>query len=143
MRFHIKKRRQAPTVIIVALIDILIVMLIFIIVTSTFKQQPALKLALPESSQAKKSGATEEPPLMLSIDTNGTYRIGPQARPVTYDTLKETLLAEVGRNPGLTLGISADKAAPFGQVVKAYDAAAEAGMKPGSVRAFAQQPAKP
>ena len=49
--------------IIVALIDILIVMLIFIIVTSTFKQQPALKLALPESSQAKKSGATEEPPV--------------------------------------------------------------------------------
>ena len=53
MRFFVRKRRQTPTVIIVALIDVLIVLLIFLIVTPTFKQQPSLRLALPESSQAQ------------------------------------------------------------------------------------------
>ena len=59
MRFLIHKRRNTPTVIIVALVDVLIVLLIFLMVTTTFKQQSALKLTLPESSQAKKSGANK------------------------------------------------------------------------------------
>ena len=63
MRFFVHKRRSAPAVIIVALVDVLIVLLIFLMVTTTFKQQVALKLALPESSQAKKTGANENPPL--------------------------------------------------------------------------------
>ena len=66
MRFYVRKRRQVPAVIIVALIDVLIVLLIFLMVTTTFKQQPALKLALPESSQAQKSGANESAPLIVT-----------------------------------------------------------------------------
>jgi len=58
MRFFVRKRKQTPTVIIVALIDILIVLLIFLMVTTTFKQQPALRLALPESTQSQKSAPT-------------------------------------------------------------------------------------
>ena len=60
MRFFIRKRRSTPTIIIVALIDVLIVLLIFLMVTTTFKQQSALKLALPESSQSEKAGAIVE-----------------------------------------------------------------------------------
>jgi hypothetical protein len=56
-----------------SLVDVLIVLLIFLMVTTTFKQQSALKLKLPESSQAQKSGANENPPLVVSIDTNGVY----------------------------------------------------------------------
>ncbi len=41
--------------------DVLIVLLIFLMVTTTFKQQPSLRLALPESSQAQKEGANENP----------------------------------------------------------------------------------
>jgi len=52
MRFLVRKRKQAPAVIIVALVDILIVLVIFLVLTTTFKQQPALKLALPESPGA-------------------------------------------------------------------------------------------
>ena len=63
MQFLVHKRRQTPAVIIVALIDVLIVLLIFLLATTTFKQQPSLKLALPESSQAQKTGANESAPL--------------------------------------------------------------------------------
>ena len=54
MHFLVHKRRQTPAVIIVALIDVLIVLLIFLMVTSTFRQTPAIPLALPQSSQWPK-----------------------------------------------------------------------------------------
>src|SRR5689334_13668798 len=126
MRFLVRKRRQTPTVIIVALIDVLIVLLIFLMVTSTFKQQAALRLALPESSQAKKTGADESAPLIVSIDAQGSFRLGVEARPVTADQLKAELLAQAQKKPDLKVAISADKAAPFGQVIKVMDAAKEA-----------------
>src|SRR5882762_5674790 len=99
MHFHIRKRRQAPTIIIVALIDVLIVLLIFLMVTTTFKQQPALKLALPESSQAQKSGAHESAPLVVSIDFEGSLRLGPEGKPVTVERLKTELAAEAAKTP--------------------------------------------
>ena len=141
MRFYTHKRRQAPAVIIVALIDILIVLLIFLMVTTTFKQQPALKLALPESSQAQKTGAQEAPPLVVSIDPKGILRLGADARPVTLERFKEELLAAIPRTPDLRLAISADKMAPFGQIVKVMDVAKEARLK--MVNAYTKEPGKP
>jgi biopolymer transport protein ExbD len=140
MRFFVRKRRQPPAIIIVALIDILIVLLIFLMVTTTFKQQPSLKLALPESSQAEKTGAHENPPLVVSIDTQGNLRLGQEGKPVTADRLKEELVAAKSKLPELRLAISADKTAPFGQVVRVMDAAKAAGIK--VVNAFMKEPAK-
>jgi biopolymer transport protein ExbD len=140
MKFYAHKRRQPPAVIIVAMIDILIVLLIFLMVTTTFKQQPALKLVLPESSQAQKSGAQENPPLVVTIDTHGNLRLGPEATPVTVDRLKEALVAAIAKTPDLRLAISADTTAPFGQVVKVMDAAKEAGLK--AVNAFTKEAPK-
>ncbi len=142
MQFHIRKRRQAPAVIIVALIDILIVLLIFLMVTTTFKQQPALKLALPESSHAKKTGANEAPPMIISILTNGDLRLGADATPVTLERFKERLLAAVAKKPDLQLAISADRAAPIGQVIKVMDVSKEANLKSG-VNLFTKEPGKP
>ena len=140
MRFFIRKRKQSPTVIIVALIDVLIVLLIFLIVTTTFKQQPSLRLALPESTQAQKSGANEAAPLMVSMDAQGNLRFGPDARPMTTDRFREELLALAANNPELKLAISADKAAPFGQIVKIIDATKEAKIK--VVNAFMKETGK-
>jgi len=141
MRFLVRKRRQAPAVIIVALIDILIVLLIFLMVTTTFKQQPALKLALPESSQAQRSGAHENAPLVVSVDEKGNLRLGPEARPVTVDRLRSELVAQAEKTPDLRLAISADKSAPFGQIVKVMDAAKEAKIK--MVNAFTKEATRP
>jgi len=138
MRFLIRKRRQPPAVIIVALIDILIVLLIFLMVTTAFKQQPALRLALPESSQAHKTGAGEAAPLVVSVDPSGNLRLGPDAAPVTVERLKKELAEAVTRKPDLHLAISADKNAPFGQIVRVMDAAKEANIK--MVNAFTREP---
>ena len=129
MRFFIRKRRGTPTVIIVALIDVLIVLLIFLMVTTTFKQQPALRLALPESTQAQKTGANEAAPMVVSVDAQGNLRLGTDATPVTVDRLRSELISRAQKDPELKLAISADKAAPWGQIVKVMDAAKEANIK--------------
>ena len=138
MRFLIRKRRAAPAVIIVALIDVLIVLVIFLLVTTTFKQQAALKLQLPESSQAKKAGATENPPFIVSIDTNGVYYV--DKLPKTFEQLRRDLILKTSLNPNLILAINADEKAPWGQVVKVRDAAAEAKIK--TMVAYTREPAK-
>jgi biopolymer transport protein ExbD len=140
MRFHVRKHRQAPAIIIVALVDILIVLLIFLVVTTSFKQQPSLRLALPESSQAKKAGAQEHAPLVVTIDAQGGLRLGPESRPLTAERFKEELVAAAAKDPKLSLAINADKTAPFGQIVKVMDAAKEANIK--MVNAFTKESGK-
>ena len=141
MHFFVRKRRQTPTVIIVALIDVLIVLLIFLMVTTTFKQQAALRLTLPESTQAQKTGANEAAPLVVSIDAKGMLRLGPDAIAITADELKQRLLDQAAKNPELKLAISADKYAPVGQFVKVVDASKAAHVK--VINAFVKEAPKP
>ena len=125
--------------IIVALIDVLIVLLIFLMVTTTFRQQqPALRLALPESSQAQRTGASEIAPIVVSIDAEGSLRFGADALPITAERLKQELADQLARNPDARLAISADRQAPFGQIIRVMDAAEESGIK--LVNAFTREP---
>jgi biopolymer transport protein ExbD len=140
MHFHVQKRKQTPVVIIVALVDVLIVLMIFLMVTTTFKQQPALKLALPESSHGEKTGAQDAAPLIISISADGKVRLGQDTVDVTTEALSAQLAAAVEKNPDLQVALNADTAAPFGQIVKVMDAAKEAKIK--TVNAFTKE-AKP
>ena len=139
MRFLVHKRRSAPTVIIVALIDVLIVLVIFLMVTTTFKQQQSLRLALPQSSQAQKAGANDNPPLVVSIGPDGEFFI--EKTPRTFEQLQAALRDAVAKNPQVVLAINADEKAPWGQVVKLRDAAAAAKIK--SLVAFTKDTDKP
>jgi biopolymer transport protein ExbD len=132
MHFRVRKRRNPPAVIIVSLIDVLIVVLIFLMVATTFKQHPALKLALPESKQTAQPGASEDN-LIVTVARQQPY-FYVDTRPVTLDKLQEELKAGVARNGKITLSIRADTDAPFGQIVKVMDAAKAAGIK--GVNAF-------
>jgi biopolymer transport protein ExbD len=141
MRFSVRKRRTAPAVIIVALIDVLVVLLIFLMVTTTFKQQPALRLTLPESTQSLKSGANENPPLVVSIDAQGNLRVGSDNLPVTSDQLADRFRDEVAKNPQIKLAVRADKNAPWGKIVNVMDAASAAHIK--ILSAFTKETGKP
>jgi len=139
MRFHVHKRRSTPTVIIVALIDVLIVLVIFLMVTTTFKQQQSLRLTLPQSSQAQKAGANDNPPLTVSIGADGEFFI--EKTPCTFEQLQADLREAVAKNPQVVLDINADEKAPWGQMVKLRDAAAAAKIK--SLVALTKNTAKP
>ena len=140
MKFIGKKRRRTPTVIIVSLIDVLLVVLIFLMVNTTFKrEQPVLKLALPES-QVAKPGAAETKPLIIAIAAKAPFfYLGDRA--VTYDQLQKHLRTEAQRDPQLKVAVRADKKAPFGEVTKVIDAAKLAQV--GSLNFYTEKPAKP
>jgi biopolymer transport protein ExbD len=140
MKFFVRKKHQQPAVIIVALIDVLIVVVIFLLVTTTFKKPvpPSLRLALPDSTHTTKPGASDAPPFMVYIEENGVLRYGPDAKPATVEGIKAALLAEAAKNPNLKLALSADKKAPFGQIIRIMDAAKEANVK--TINAFAKAP---
>jgi biopolymer transport protein ExbD len=142
MRFLVRKRRSTPAVIIVALIDVLIVLVIFLLITTTFKQQQqALRLKLPESSQARKEGANENPPFVVSIKAGDDKIYYLDKLPVTFDQMRSALMSQVAKNPQLTLAINADEKAPWGKIVKVRDAAAEAKIK--SLVAYTKETGKP
>ena len=145
MKFLVRKRRSTPTVIIVALIDVLIVLVIFLLVTTTFKQVPSLKLTLPESSHALKPGATENPPLIVTIGVSQEgkteLRYGANDMPMTMDEIKAQLAAEGAKNPNVKLAVRADKNAPWGEVVAVMDAAKAANIK--LMSAYTKEAGKP
>jgi len=140
MQFTAHKRRRAPAVIIVSLIDVLLVVLIFLMVTTTFKKvQPALKLSLPESKQAK-AGAADAKSLTIAVAQNSPhFYLGD--KPVTLYRLQNELLTAVKNDPQVKVSIRADKRAPVGEFFKVMDAAKAA--QPGSIEVLTEAPARP
>lgn len=127
MRFVTHRKRQAPAVIIISLIDILIVLLIFLMVTTSFKQTPALKLALPESKQPRQ-GTSTDAGMIITIAKNEP-RFYLDARLVTFRDLQDELIKRAAKNPQVTVSIRADTEAPWGQVIRVLDAAKAANIK--------------
>ena len=139
MHFKPRKHRRAPSVIIVSLIDVLLVVLIFLMVTTTAKtREPALKLSLPESKQAKPGATAENKPFVVSVATNFPYFFV-ENRPLTIDQLQKDLIAAAQKDPQVKLAIKADKRSPFGEVIKVIDAAKVAQV--GSISAITEKPA--
>ena len=141
MNFSVHKRRRAPSIIIVSLIDVLLVVLIFLMVTTAFKDTPAFKITLPETTQqAPKPGVADNPPLIITITTNApNFYLG--KLPVTLDRLRAEIAQRAKENPRLILAIRADDQAAYGNVVKVTEAAQSAEVK--EVRTFLKPGIRP
>jgi biopolymer transport protein ExbD len=137
MRFLPPKNRKPPTVIIVALIDVLLVVLIFMVVSTTFTNQAAVKLVLPESSQAKAAPAVNDSLIVTVAKEPPHFYFGTSA--VAPADLEAELKQRIADNPELELSIRADTEAPWGQIIKLMDAAKATGIT--SVKAFTEEPA--
>jgi biopolymer transport protein ExbD len=125
MRFAVRKRR-APIIIIVSLVDILIILLIFFVVSTTFKKdQPDVKINLPESKTAEKQPSELEHAI-VSIDQNDEIKL--DGRVTTADELEGAVrnLPEARKS---TLALQADKKASFGTIIKVMDALKLAGVR--------------
>lgn len=134
MSFYPRKRRAAPAIIVISLIDVLIVLLVFLLVTTTYRNQPSVKLTLPEVADAPKPGASQgKPPLVVTIaSTEPAFFVGNRA--VTEDKLGQELQAAAKADPEVQVVLSADKAAPWEKVARALQMARKAGAK--NIRAF-------
>jgi biopolymer transport protein ExbD len=125
MNFAVRKRR-APLIIIVSLVDILIILLIFFVVSTSFKRdQPEVKINLPESKTAKKLPA-ELDHVIVSIDQNDEIKL--DGRAISVDEL-ENAVRDLPEPRKSTLALRADKKASFGTIIKVMDALKLAGVK--------------
>jgi biopolymer transport protein ExbD len=105
-------------------------------VTSTFKQQPSLKLSLPISKQTQKAGAADDA-LVLTVPKQGPLYL--KTEPITIEALQQRLIDAVKQNPRTTLAIRADTDTPVGQLVRVMDAAKAANIQIASVFTRAAQ----
>ena len=122
MQFRTTPKRRV-IINITSLIDVLFLLLIFFIVSSTFLEQPGMKLDLPKTSRRE---VLQMEGYTLFIMTDGSMYINEE--PVTRDALSERLeeIAPDVEERGLIL--KADEGVRYGLVVEVMDIAKQSGI---------------
>ena len=123
MQFLDKKRRKV-IINITSLIDVLFLLLIFFMISSTFIEQPGMKLELPETKSATTDKIKE---LILEINSDGSMILNQEA--VTMDDLEQNFKKLIPSLEEKSLVLKADKTVPHGTVVKVMDLARLSGLE--------------
>lgn len=123
MQFR-KKRIIKPVINIAPVVDVLFLLLIFFMVTSTFLEQPNIKLELPTTKYTEASRIER---IVLSVSREGQLFL--QDKPVARVDLEKSLRRIVLDTGEDTLVLKADKWIPYGVVIGIMDDAKGAGFK--------------
>ena len=123
MEFNPKKKRRVM-INVTSLIDVMFLLLIFFMVTSTFLDQPGMKLELP-SAESAEVARVEKLVLYISSDNEVVFN----GTPVALDDLEETMLAALSDIEDRTLVLNADKAVQHGTVIRVMDIAKKIGLE--------------
>lgn len=123
MQFSHKPKRKV-LINITSLIDVMFILLIFVMVTSTFLEQPGIKLELPK---VKSVEIEQVENLVIYIDEKQELFLNDHQS--TLRDLKERLQDAIKGNPNPTLVLRADRTVPHGLVVKVMDIAKQSGIK--------------
>lgn len=126
---NLRRSREDRTELnLIPLIDVLFILLIFFMVTTSFKQEAALNIELPEAD----GEAMQDQPdttVEISIDKKGVFFINEKkvAQP-GIDALKAALDKVIGERKDIPLVINADGQTPHQAVITAMDAARQLGL---------------
>lgn len=123
MRLLTKKTRTV-VISITSLIDVVLLLLIFFMLTTSFVEQPGMKLDLPET-ESTTGESTDE--LTVTISSQGEIYLGKEL--IELESLKAELLKFKEENNTSSLVIKADKTTPHGTVVKVMDIAKISGLE--------------
>ncbi len=118
------KPKKKVQINVTSLIDVMFILLIFFMVTSTFLEQPGMKLELPE---AKSASIEKIEKMVVYIDAD--QQVYFNDKPVALDRLKDQLSSALKRSQKSTLVLRADEHVPHGLVVHVMDIAKEVGVK--------------
>ncbi len=119
-----KKTRKKVQINVTSLIDVLFILLIFFMVTSTFLEQPGIKLELPKAQSAQVEQIEN---LIIYVDQQRQVFLND--KPIAIDRLEKLLKETIAKNDQPTLVLRADKAVPHGLVVTIMDVAKRSGVK--------------
>ena len=118
-----ERKRKSPSITITSLIDVVFLLLVFFMVSTTFAERPGIKLELSSASSAEPSKLE---PLTLTIDDKGRMYLNDEG--VGEDELRRKLKEEA-KGPDVTLTLKADKAVPYGYVIRAMDISRQSGIR--------------
>ncbi len=123
MKFR-EKRITKSIINLTPMVDMLFLILLFFLVTSSFIEQPNIKLELPSTKYASTS-KLEERVLTISADGKLFFQNEPVERKALIPVLKNAFLKQDDK----TLIMRADKNVPYGVIIDVMDAAKGAGLK--------------
>lgn len=119
-----RKPRKKPLINITSLIDVLFLLLIFLLVSTTFIEEPGMKLTLPPAESAEIG---EKKEYSVYLTKEGDVFLNNE--PVPLDSLENRLKAALPEMKDKALTLKADADASHGLVVRAMDKARLAGVE--------------
>jgi len=123
MQLQARPRRKVA-INITSLIDVIFMLLLFFMITSTFLEQPGIKLELPT---AKTSAPAEPQEYVLTVDKKGELFLNRQ--PVTLAALEAEIRKALPKMKEGALVLKADQEISHGLVVRVMDLAKRGGVK--------------
>lgn len=124
----LEKKKKKVTINVTSLIDVLFLLLIFFMVSSTFKEQPGMKLELPEA-QSAEIAEVKEMILQIQKGDGGTTKFTLNSETLSLEQLSEKLKALLPQATDSSLTLKADKGVTHGIVVEVMDIAKQSGIK--------------
>jgi len=118
------KKSRTVVISITSLIDVVLLLLIFFMLTTSFVEQPGMKLDLPET-ESTAGESTDE--LTVTISSVGEIYLGKEL--IKLENLKEALQKYKEEINTSSLVIKADKTTPHGTVVQVMDIAKISGFE--------------
>lgn len=115
-----------------SMVDVVLLLLFFFMVSTTFNQQTAIKIKLPEANGAEQEAADTR--IVLVIDANGNFFLEDtdglphEVINRTAGTLQQALSRQTEQPEHTPLIIQADGKAPHQAVITALEAAAAIGF---------------
>ncbi len=124
MQFRSKRRRTRVLINITSLIDVLFLLLIFLMVSSTFLEQPGIKLELPPAETAV---VVDQKEFTLFVDKNGKLFLN--TIEVSMGSLEAKLKEVLPQMKEGSLILKADQDVSHGIVVRIMDSVKKSGVK--------------
>jgi biopolymer transport protein ExbD len=124
MRKPVKRAKVMAEINITPFTDVVLVLLVIFMITTPLMLQPGIKLKLPKVSTAETDAGKS---INIMVDAEG--RIFVNDKPVQLAELKSAVATRLISNPDTPVIVKADKEVKYEIVVKAIDAAKQAGAK--------------
>jgi len=123
MQLQARPRRKV-VINITSLIDVIFMLLLFFMITSTFLEQPGIKLELPTAKTSANAQAQE---YVLTIDKKGELFLN--RRPLALTELEAEVRKALPQMKDSALVLKADQEISHGLVVRIMDMAKRGGIK--------------
>jgi biopolymer transport protein ExbD len=120
-----RKKRGAAIINVTSLIDVVLLLLIFFMLTTSFVQQPGIKLDLPETHSAKVVDESEN---IVYINADGKIMLNDEEVDFMALNLKLAALIDTSLAENAIV-LKADKTIDYGKVVEIMELAQVAGFQ--------------